>query len=176
MSAQIDLARKIKALADQGYGGESSNAAALLEKLCHRYGINILDLEKEDLIDREFKIRSDEHLRFVGQVISSIVGDRPTYRYKRRKNSPIIVGMTDSEFIEASAKIEFYWKDFLDQREIFYRAYIQRQHLYIKDSDSRPNRELSVQELEQIERIFEMEEAIKRKTFVKQLNSKNGLD
>jgi len=47
MKNKIELAKKLKALAERGFGGEAKNAAELLKTLCIKHGIDILLLESE---------------------------------------------------------------------------------------------------------------------------------
>ena len=56
MSKNIELAKKLKALADKGIGGEKSNAEAMLNNLMKKHNITIEEIEGEKLMDFFFKI------------------------------------------------------------------------------------------------------------------------
>jgi len=117
---------------------------------------------------RRFYPKSDEQRYFYAQVIYSTVGNRDTYKIARKRNSPIIVDMTDAEFLETSVKLDFYWTDWLAQKEIFYSAYIQKQRLFMKPSGEKKligdEPELSLDEIERIRKLLLMCEVIEARS------------
>jgi len=165
MTDNYELLRKIKALAEQGFGGESANAAAMLVKLCAKYGIDPNSLDSDRMVDRLFKTKGGEHERFVSQVISSVVGYRKQYTMGPKTT---IVAMTDAEFIEADMKIDFYWADYQQQKKLFWAAYVQKQKLYVKPT---PDGEKSSRNSDEAERVLRMAESIEQKNFQKRLES-----
>lgn len=115
MTDNYELLRKIKALAEQGFGGEfTPTLQRCLCKLCAKYGIYPNSLTFDRMVDRLFKTKGGEHDRFVSQVISSVVGYRKQYTMGPKTT---IVAMTDAEFIEADMKIDFYWADYQEPEE-----------------------------------------------------------
>ena len=60
MSKNIDLAKKLKALADRGVDGEKTNAEAMLNSLMKKHNITIEEIEGEELLDFFFKIEKSK--------------------------------------------------------------------------------------------------------------------
>jgi len=174
MRNKIDLAKKLKALSLRGEGGEAKNAAEMLKALCLKNGIDISLLEEDEQKERRFATSSAEQRTFTVQVIASVVGRRDLFTIKRQKNSPLIVHMTDAEFLETRMKIDYFWPDWLEQKEIFRAAYIQKQRLYTRESDQKrigDEIQLSPEEIERIKKILSMTGAIEARPFRKLIES-----
>lgn len=69
MSKYLDLAKKIKALAEKGSPGEKENAAKALKKIMLKYGISESQLD-DDIEDyRKIKVGSNKlHIRLLTQI------------------------------------------------------------------------------------------------------------
>lgn len=165
MTDNYELLRKIKALADKGFGGEAAAAANRLEWLCAKHGIDAASLDSERIKDRQFKADSEEHDTFIGQVIASVVGKRSQYTGGKLST---IVELTDAEFIEIEAKVEFFWTDYQQQKKLFWAAYVQKQKLYVKPS---PDGKKSSRNSDEAERVLRMAQSIEEKNFQKRLES-----
>ena len=174
MNKIIELAKKLKALADGGIGGEKENAAAMLDRLMKQHDITIdtiSDVEKKDYI---FNVEKEKE-KFLIQIIASVIGnnfDHWTYisdRRKKIKRHRIIC--TPAEAIEIQAKFDFFWKAWESELEIFYGAFVQKNRLFSKPSGKmdEEERELSLEERQRLRKMMNMMEGIEEHHFLKQL-------
>jgi len=124
------LAEKLKALAVRGIGGEKENAQRMLEKHLEKHGMTIKDVESDVKEKRIVNYKGTEQLQFYSQVVSSVLGKGAVSLYE----NGIAFTVTNSEFIEIEAKVSFFWETYLDEKDVFYKAFIQTNELYVKDS------------------------------------------
>lgn len=160
----LNLARKLKVMADRGEVGEAANAAAKLAQLMSRYRLTMADIEGEELKDRIFILPKEVDIDFILQVASSVFGrNYSIYRYKyvpkRGYRKYQIEAISSADFVEFVAKVEYYWEDLQAQLSIFRSAYIQKNHLYQKETEEeakqrRANYQLSQEE---VARLLAME-------------------
>jgi len=119
----IDLAKKLKALAEQGVGGEKENASAMLQRLMDKHGITIDSISNDVKKRRWFTVKTTQ-LKFLRQVVSSVIGGDYSYFVHPNVKSEIAFELTDAEYIEVEAKFDFYWRKYKEDMEIFYSAFI----------------------------------------------------
>ena len=159
----LNLARKLKVMAERGEQGEAQNAAAKLEQLMARYSLTMADIEGEELKDRVFVLPKEVDIDFVSQVASSVFGrNYSIYGYKyapqRGYRKYQIEAVRSADFVEFVAKVEYYWADLQAQLSIFRSAYVQKNHLYRKETEEeeagRANYQLSQEE---VARLLAME-------------------
>jgi len=136
----LNLARKLKVMAERGEQGEAQNAAAKLDQLMKRYSLTMDDIEGEELKDRTFILPKEVDTDFISQVASSVFGrNYSIYGYKyapqRGYRKYQIEAVSSADFVEFVAKVEYYWEDLQKQLSIFRSAYIQKNHLYRKETE-----------------------------------------
>jgi len=169
----LELAKKLLELSKRGIGGEKENATNMLEKIMRDNNITWEDLEQEIKKERAIKYFSNDEKKFLQQVISSVVGRTNMYeQYSNgKKNYKVDVYLTDIEFIEVIQKHKFFWKEYQEQLELFYSAFIQKQKLYVKpdDKDVDDDKEMSDEEKEKLWKIMQMMPGIEKKSIVKQI-------
>ena len=175
------LAKKLKALADRGIGGEKQNAITMLEKLMKTHGITI-DMLEGLLITEHICYIQPEARVFFHQVVASELGKggaRPykfTYKLKRVPGKDRFgLQCTDEEFIYIMAKFEFYYRQYLEDQEIFYSAFIQKNRLYVKPNDDGEKSEddrppLTPEEKLKLYKMANMMEGLEMKVFNKQID------
>lgn len=177
MEKVLELARKLKELADRGIGGEKENAQVMLERLMKKHHITIDMIDSSDSIDRKFKITKEE-FKFWRQIVANVLGEIGigSYTNERTKKKSYFVKCTSCEFIEIQAKFEFFYKIYEEEQKIFYSAFIQAQHLYLKesaDSDAKEQaKELSPEEKAKLYKMMNMMKGLDRHIFQKQLSNK----
>ena len=172
----LNLAKKLQALAERGHGGEKENAELMLEKLALKYNIVLKDLQSVQKQHRIFNFdeKNDFHKRFVKQIIASVLGQVDFY-YAGLIHNNWAVEVSDVEYIEISEKIEFYWPAYLNDLEIFYTAFIQKNELFLKmDPDKIP--EPSEKEKDKMHKAFKLMNSMTTHVFVKMLNENNEQD
>lgn len=62
MSKYLDLARKLKALADRGIGGERINAEAMLQEVMKRHGITMHMIEGDEVMMHRYEMVRDQQM------------------------------------------------------------------------------------------------------------------
>lgn len=125
----VDKLKGIKALAERGIDGEKTAALNLLDKLMTKYNITDSDLEKEDTNLEFFKFENELHRKLISQIIYMILGDVEMYRQKY-KYKQIAVYCTKAECLEIKICIEFYWRAFNEEMELFYFAFLEKNSLF----------------------------------------------
>jgi hypothetical protein len=168
----LNLIRKLKELADRGEGGEKENAGNKLQQLLDKHGISLEDINEDVLKDREFTLKPHQ-LKFFIQVVCSCFGRECTiYKYQkdRKRNELVrILKLTDAQFLELSAKFDFFWDKYEKDLDIFYSAFIQKNDLYVKGSSLKDD--LTQEQLDEINKVREMMYGLKKHSFHKQLNN-----
>jgi hypothetical protein len=168
----LNLIRKLKELADRGEGGEKENAGVKLQQLLDKHGISIEDIEKDVVKERIFNITPNQQT-FFRQVVASCFGEKAIYQYQKEPKKKVLVRilkLTDAEFIEFSSKFDFYWNKYESDLKTFYSAFIQKNHLYRKNSGTNKE-ELTQEQLDEISRVREMMLALKRHSFHKEIEN-----
>jgi hypothetical protein len=177
----INLARKLKRLADSGVGGEKENASEKLRLIMEKYDISIHDIEGEIRKDYDVHFHKDIPMKFIIQVLSSVVGnisksgcDLRQYKYNRKKNHHTyqVVNIEPEHFTEFVIKVQTYWEDYNKQMEIFYSAYVQKNKLYTKPDENEEKGEqkpLTPEERAEIYKMLSMMEGIERVNIQKRI-------
>lgn len=172
----LELAKKLKALAERGEGGEKINAEEQLKRLVEKYNLELDDIENVRVQYRIFKFEDSNeiHKKFVKQIISSVIGDKNFY-YAGLIHNNWAVEIDDFQYVEISEKIDFYWPMFKADLEIFYTAFIQKNELtLIVDEDKMPK--FTEQEIEKLRQAYRMMQTMQKHTFKKLLNDNNEKD
>ena len=173
MSNILELAKKLKALADRGVGGEKLNAERMLTDLLRKHNISIEEVEEPDRSDREFDCQKKQESIMMGCIYSVMGKDVDVFRYRRKKTG-YIVACTNAEYLEIEASFAFFWRHYEDELKIFERAFVQKNKLIPFDADSYDRAELTPEEERELNKTLAMMEMMDRKRFRKALEtSKN---
>ena len=78
MNKHIELAKKLKALADKGIGGEKVNAEKMLNDLLKKHNITIEDVEGEKTENYFFKVKPEDSNLFI-QIVKRVRYDLKVY-------------------------------------------------------------------------------------------------
>mgnify|MGYP000293555073 CR=1 FL=1 len=174
----LELAKKLKALADRGEGGEKDNAAELLDKLCKKHNIDMADLDDKTMKERTFLVDYNDTARqFFIQVLCHVIGrervrdgllgwKRKNEKDKTKKS--YFIQTTDLEYLEISAKYDFYYRKYQEDLAIFYSAFIQKNRLGVSSNEKK---ELTPEEREELQKIFKMMEGLNKHTMVRQIEN-----
>lgn len=179
MSKHIELAKKLKSLADGGVGGEKTNAETLLNALMAKHKITIEDIEGEKTEDYCFNLSESEH-RLWFQVVKVVNHDIKCYgkfpkSYIKKLNlkGNYMITCTASEYIEIEAKYNFYNKLYIEESNVFYSAFLQANNLLVDNPNRKSERKLediTMSEFLEFNRINEMAKKIKIGQFNKQIS------
>lgn len=182
----IERLLKIRALAEQGIGGERSAAELLLNSIMKQYNISPEDLDS-DVVEYRLVYIGDEEIDFrlfsqiahklhkgPGEVkIADIrkASKANKVAWERAglgpKNSNAGIKCTKAEFIEVISTFEIYKEDIHRQEEAFYYAYLNKNELLLEPSDDQP--ELTEDEIKKLKAAAIMEAGIERKNIYKQI-------
>lgn len=169
-----DLAKKLKALADRGHGGEKTAAAYQLQKLMKKHCISLEEIESESVSDHRFEFKVETKEIFV-QVAAMVIGkDVKLYiveRGNRKVKNKLYVSCTQAQALEIESNYHFYHNDYLKQRKIFTSAYIQKNHLLPPDGGVLRLGELSEEEKRKMKDIANMMDGVHRNTPLKELRA-----
>lgn len=127
---KLELIKKIKALAEQGTGGEKFNAQQKLEELMKKYDISNDDLAVDILKDFNFNVKREIDKKLLSQILYSVCGDIDERKGVYHCGKKFFIRCTDAEFLEIDAKFDFYKKEYEKQAKLFYRAFIQANSIF----------------------------------------------
>ncbi len=166
----LELAKKFKALAEQGVGGEKYNAQKKLASLMKRYNITENDIKEDVRSQVKFKMKKDQRKLFYQVYISVTGSERNFWRWK--KPPYFYVGeVTPLEELEIRAKFDFYWRLYQQNLDMFFTAFVYKNHLYASDRHSSSDEELTPEEWERFRKIAAMVESIQTAPYRKQLQN-----
>lgn len=171
----IELAKKIKALADKGIGGEKTTAEKMLNDLLKKHNLTIEEIEGEILQEFYFMI-NDKHLwTLLYQIIKGVnvnikcYGEIPKDKIKEfQLKGNYLVDCTVSEYVEIEAKYDFFSRLYKSELDTFLMAFIEANNLGV-DNPARECKELTREEYEELLRIKDLAKKIKKGDFHKQL-------
>lgn len=162
MDNKVELLKKLEALANDTRGNdkERNTAKKMLENLMKKHHITEEDLGKIKMKERKFWYGTPWEYKLIHQLVYANMEDRPV---KYRSNAKMIgfrgwayIDMTDSEYIEFDCMYEVYKGALWNEMNIFYTAFLQKNHIF-------PNRDLTDEEREELKRQEENDPELKSK-------------
>ncbi len=165
-----ELLKKIKALADEGVGGEKDNAQAQLDKLLKKYGITVQDLEDNAEHERRFTYKTEEYKYFVWQILGSVLGSvemekRGVFKVGTNK---IAIDLTETELIEIKEKLDFFWFKYKQAKEVFKHAFFLKNNLL---SDAGGDYDPTPEQREKAKKAAQLAKGLEAEEFRKSLNA-----
>lgn len=169
----IDLARKIKALQEQGEAGERNAATGRLEYLMEKYGFTIDDLDSEVEKCTEFTYKNGQDW-LLAQIIIHVAGKtRKMFALKGSRRNLLLVDLTAAEEIEIRAKFDHYWRAFDRDLKTLRHAFIYKNELLPGDSEVVYTAD--AKEIEEIERVRNMMAGIDKAEYLRQLQGSESI-
>ena len=173
MSKHIELARKLKALAEKGVGGEKANAERMLSEFLQRHDLSEQDLEDE-VVNRYFLNMTDDTGKLWIQVIRRVNRSIPIYgKYtakiikELRLTGNYMIKCTVAEYVEIEVMYETYSRLLKKEYEVFFRAFCTANDLLIAAGPD--DNKATPEELAEQRRANQMASTIKSETHRKQL-------
>lgn len=161
---QVELAKKLNALAKCGVGGEKSNATVMLEKLMDKYGIEFDEIDSDHRREREFKYQPCTKKIFI-QVCYKVVGKSVEfYKWEGRKGNYYVIKCNEFEFIQIKEYYSFYSKLLKQEIERFKKAFIIKNNLLSDDADEYDISNMTKEELMELQQIIQMMSGIEAKS------------
>lgn len=169
MDKVLELAQKLKALAERGVGGEKTNAIAALEALLKKH--NISEEELEDPITKRYRIYVPFKKRTIfNQVFKMIAGTQEMYILRSKPNT-YVQELTALQFIEVEATFDFYWKAYEEELAIFEQAFIQKNQLFDPKGPVRELDELTPEEQAKARKMLAMADQIEKQKMDKRIEA-----
>lgn len=165
----IELAKKIKALADRGIDGEKRNAAELLNDFLEKHGLTLDDIESETRVDTFINCQKKQR-KIMAQIFWRVLGYDAKIYNSAGKRYGYVIECTPAEKIEIAAMFRHYWAAYERELESFQRAFIMTNNLYAQDADGRDYDDLTQQEKDEFERAQRLAQGMDKSEFFKQLN------
>lgn len=172
MSKYLDLAKKIKALAEKGSPGERENAARALKSMMLKYGITESQLDDEIEDYRAIKVGINKyHHRLLEQICYMVfnIPDFPIYRVNSERGTRYLF-TTISKHIEIECMFEFYKARFDEQLSLYYDAFVMKNDLYPEGS-AKPESFFSEAEIEKMRKAAAIASGLETSEYRKQLNA-----
>lgn len=177
MNKHIELAKKLKALADKGVGGEKVNAEKMLNDLLKKHNITIEDVEGEKTENYFFKVKPEDSNLFI-QIVKrvrydlKVYGEVPAKKIKElHLKGNYFTTCTAFEFIEIRTMFDHYTELYKKELDIFFGAFLTANDLLAKPpkSEQLTIRDLTPEEQLKWMRQQEMASKIKTETFRKRI-------
>jgi hypothetical protein len=170
MELIIDRLKKIKELAERGVEGEAAEAKRKLAILLMKYGLKIEDLEDVKVYQYKFKYITIQERQIILQCIAQVTDDPElTYSHYKDKKKEFFVKLTEWQYAEAKAMIDFHIKLFRKelkaQLAALTSAYCAKHSLFAASAKSGGSK-LTPEELARLLAIYS---ALDDKIFRKQL-------
>lgn len=171
----LEKLRKIKALAENGVGGEMIAAQEALDRLLKEYGLTMEDIADDKRETYEFKYSNEREMALMMQVIVHLFGSKShvynTGRYNK-KAKYVFLEMTKVEYLDMRGTWDYYrreWKKYLEKglKELL-SAYILKFDLYdiTPNPEDKPSERL---DFETMMRIRMMSEGVDAAPFAKMI-------
>lgn len=175
MSRQIELARKLKRLAEQGIGGEKTTAELLLQKYMNKHSIMDSDLNEVRIKDYYFTVEEALKKLFC-QIARGVYKGIKIYEFPKEfvqsnnLNGNIKISCTLAEYIEIEMLFDMYGKLYLEELQVFFRAFCFANDLLVKVDQ--PLKEISDDQFKEQLRVYNISKEIQSnvKKRRKQLN------
>ena len=140
----LDLAKKVKALADKGKDGEKSAAKDRLAKICKKYNISEDELIVLEEVKDFFLILNDPHEKDLLKNVICMVLQIKGMRWKERNNC-VLLKMTTNDFSDVSQAFEHYRSVYNEYKKYLVQAIIAKNEIYCKKEDPKPSEPVSSQ-------------------------------
>ena len=121
----LELAKKIKALAEKGNGGERNAAKEKLERICQKYNISKSELSTSEEAKNYYIVINDSNERELLINVCCMILDVPGFKWKE-KNNCICIHITQSEYENINNAFEYYRDMYNDYKRYLMQGIISR--------------------------------------------------
>lgn len=140
MNCKQELLKKLKALSEQGVGGEKVNARRKLAELMRKYNITEDDLDDDTLVECEFKYKTDVEKTLLIQTIYKVTNEFNMYGFTNCRTGRTIKRLigcecTKSQKIEIEFLFDFYKRVYEKDVKLFLESFIQKHCIFGKLKD-----------------------------------------
>lgn len=176
MDKKLELAKKLKALAEKGVGGEKLNAETILKDFLAKHNISLDELESEKESDYFFQIKEEEEQLFI-QIVARVRRTIKVYgritavkikEFKLKGN--FFITCTASEYFEIESMNHVYQRLYKKELDVFYHAFLTANNLLASSENPKSYDDLTDEEKDKYDRGTAMAENIKSETHRKQIH------
>ena len=121
----IELAKKIKALAEKGKDGERNAAKEKLDRICEKYNISDEEISISEGTHNYYIIINDLNERDLLINVCCMILDIPGFKWKE-KNNCICIHITKSEYNNIISAFEYYRDMYNDYKRYLMQGIISR--------------------------------------------------
>lgn len=142
MDKKIELMKKLKALAEQGVGGEKETAQKKLEQLMKKYNVKEQELSDDAIEEHIFRFHGEFEKRLLIQVAYKVLGKEfvkrmYTYRWGKGKRTTRMIECTKAEALQIRIAHEFYCDLWKEEQDFFFECFIQKHRIFTADKEER---------------------------------------
>lgn len=155
---KTELLKKIQMLANRGCNGERDTAARKLQELMNKYNISADDLSDEKIIREIHEYHGHEEEQLLVQIACKVVNVRGGIFYgvqnlytSRTLSTKLGIEATKAQHIEIEFLFDFYKKQWKKEKDLFFRAFIDKNGLHSAvsydentESDLTPEEQLKI--------------------------------
>lgn len=128
------LLAKVKALAEQGIGGEAENARRILDRLLQQHQMTIDEIESpNEKRLHKFRYKDGLERRLLNQIIYMVTGDAGGQIYRpstNRHTKEMGTMCSEADAVEIQALFTFYLPFFKKELQLFADAFANKHHLF----------------------------------------------
>lgn len=121
----IELAKKIKALAEKGKGGERNAAKEKLDRICEKYNISDSELSTSEETNNYYIVIKDTNERELLINVCCMILDVPGFKWKE-KNNCICIRISQSQYENINSAFEYYRDMYNDYKRYLMQGIISR--------------------------------------------------
>ena len=150
----LEKLKRLKALADQGIGGEKENAQKLLDALMHKHNISPGELGEDVLVMEKYRYKNTYERDLLVSVIGKVL-DTDAFSY-RQLSKAYLLEVTREHDIEIRLFYDIYRAKINEELRITFSAFIIKNRIFSETSMAEPSTssgELSERSLKIMERM-----------------------
>lgn len=129
---KIQKAKKLKALADRGFGSEKDSARRFYEEYLKKHNLTENDVEP-NRYNRKIRLKDKDYEVFLNHVILSV---NPFITIDKKKGC-YEVNLDDADYLEVMERTDFFHKAFKSEKELFFVAFMEKfKSYFLPDEES----------------------------------------
>lgn len=142
---QRERVAKLLALAQQGVGGEKTNAETLLRKLLAQHGLTVEDMARDEQLRVKCLVKYNHpyEKKLFMQVVYTVLNGKDWDVHRYNGTRTIFCEVTPMQRAEILLRYELYLRSFKAEIDVLMEAFIMKQRIYPADpslkSDRQPN-------------------------------------
>ena len=153
----IEKAKRLKALADRGEGGEKVNAEMFYREFIAKYNIAEGDINPQHY-NRVFRLKSRDYEVFLSHVILAV---NPFAIIDDEKKGQYGVVLDDEDFLEVNERTNFFYEAFEREKQVFFIAFMEKfkDNFAPDDFAVKKHSEVAKKMAEEAERLYKKQSA-----------------